>query len=737
MAALLSVAWGLARVFLGGFLAMLGIGAVAGAIFAVIGFLFGNQIIAALTASLLSAGAQVIRWTATIFDFFIEHLIIKYSATLETLGIKGGIDLVWTTFRDVANIALIALFVFLAINIILGVKEFGEKKTIAKVLIIATLINFSLLFTKIIIDAANFTAYQFYKSAGLERSAGGAASSGGVANVFLNATGIITWGDTYTGVEALAADKGKGTALAFAVVASFLLLVMVGLFLYGSFQMITRAILLLFLMILSPLAFVSWLMPSSTLEAGWKKWWEALLGAAFFSPLFMMALWASMLLLQRATQARGGATLGEFFTNPLRSAEAWTLIVVYCVAAGLLYASIKFASTFANTISGFGVIGQGLRNAMIGAPALAWRFGVAPLARQSIGRWAYGRQEKWVGESRILEGRAGAAEREAEALHLNKKFAEAEAKRREAASLHREAAHYGTLQARAGRFAERGFNIGDIGVLKQLTKAAGISELASGQRPKDVDIGYKQAIERRIDRAEKEMKPLEVSASQREKIMHDTREDVYDGKVAAATPYLDAHRKALTEHGDAQKNKETLEKNPEFAQLREQARRIKAGLKGERDRELAQLKAEFTSASTDADRQAKLAEISSRTKHWETQLKDHDKATEGLLEPLTAAENKLNDAAENLRKAGTDLNKFADEEGKRRVRDRRVGSVGTAEIVGRQRAGVFYTLTGQRGHIGREVAGKIRGRIGREGRLSKMLERIPDEALPPTVGEEE
>ena len=136
-----TVIWGLTRVFLGGFLAMLGIGLVGGVLVIAATYLFGNVLVAGLASGLLAVGATVIRWTGTIFNFFVEHLITKYSETLGTLGLSGGIDVVWSAFRDVANIALIGLFVFLAINIILGVKEYGEKKMIAKILVIAVLLK--------------------------------------------------------------------------------------------------------------------------------------------------------------------------------------------------------------------------------------------------------------------------------------------------------------------------------------------------------------------------------------------------------------------------------------------------------------------------------------------------------------------------------------------------------------------------------------------------------------------
>jgi len=341
------------RTALIGFIMLLGVGGLIAIAGGAISYLFGSYIVAGIGSALISLGAQFVIWTGSIFNYFIEHLITKFSVTLQSLGIMEGIDVVWTAFRDVANIALIGLFVFLAINIILGIKSYGEKKTVAKVLIIAVLLNFSLLFTKVIIDSTNFVAYQFYKSAGLPENSS-SAESGGVADAFLAAAGITTIGDTAAGLKTLSDSKGTATALGFTVVAIFLLFMMIGLFVYGAFQVIARSIFLVFLMVVSPLAFVSWIVPANKVEMTWSKWWQSLISAAFFAPLFMMALWASMMLLQQIAQRRGNTSLGEFFTNGSANTDAWSIIFVYCFAVGLLYASIKFASTFSSSIAGYG-----------------------------------------------------------------------------------------------------------------------------------------------------------------------------------------------------------------------------------------------------------------------------------------------------------------------------------------------------------------------------------------------
>ena len=91
LAGMFSVAWGLARIFLGGLLSMLLAGAVAGIVFAIVGYLFGSYILAGLTTLIAAAGSQAITWTGAIFNFFVEHLITTSKlGTLASRRIVGS-----------------------------------------------------------------------------------------------------------------------------------------------------------------------------------------------------------------------------------------------------------------------------------------------------------------------------------------------------------------------------------------------------------------------------------------------------------------------------------------------------------------------------------------------------------------------------------------------------------------------------------------------------------------------
>src|SRR3989338_5669998 len=252
---------------------------------------------------------EVSRWflivAGTLFNWLVENTIIQFGAWY--LTIKGAVETAWTAFRDIANIFIICIFTFVAISIILGLKEFGQKKMIASVLIVAVLINFSLLFTKMIIDVSNFAAAQVYTAAALGGSTAGqgapigSAPAGpeyGIADQFMYLLGVGTFSDAYKIVNYTAQAKDSGWAallhgiLVFAVVIGAALVLF-----YGCFLLVSRMIMLLFLMVTAAVAVASYLIPDwGTSNFGFKAWKIFLIWCATFSPMLMIFLWMTLIL---------------------------------------------------------------------------------------------------------------------------------------------------------------------------------------------------------------------------------------------------------------------------------------------------------------------------------------------------------------------------------------------------------------------------------------------------------
>ncbi len=351
-------------------------------------------------AAFISIGVMIATAAGGIFEAAITYTIVELGTYLQ--HIKPVIDAGWTALRDIANIVIIGLFVFIAINIILGVQEFGEKKAVAKVLIVAVLINFSLLFTKIIVDASNFTAYQFYNSMvkGIDASQKSYVVGSGESAASLTGSGISAKFMEFLGAEGFADSSNKLSkiannnqnafyALGYGILSFIFLIGVAAVFLYGAFLIVSRAVLIVFLMLTSALAFASWLIPQQYVASRFRKWWESLLKAAFFAPILIAFLWMTLRVsdeLSKALVTNGpgsGGTLGALAENASSQANAVALLN-FILILGLLYASIMTANTFAKGISGFRFAQAGVGGAIFGSLAGASRLG-GILGRNTIG----------------------------------------------------------------------------------------------------------------------------------------------------------------------------------------------------------------------------------------------------------------------------------------------------------------------------------------------------------------
>lgn len=363
--------------------------------------------VAIFGGAIMGVSGMALEFAGYLFDLLINTFIVAFGATLKDLGIIDGIHTGWTVLRDLSNIVIIGMFTFIAISIIIGNHTFGEKKLVAKVLVVAVLINFSLLFAKISIDASNFFAWQIYKRMAPEGSgdstvrglaAGTGANISGKFLSLLNTTSL--WDVTTNSIRAnnesgyalsnllgLSTFKGMAKGIFFALIASVLLLAAAGVLLYGCYLIAARGLLLVFLMLVSALAFASYLIPQlSDGEYGWKTWWKSLINASIFAPILMILLYVSLVILTPISNLTQGKTLASVLSNPStmqRAGNDWQIIVVFIFGIGMLYASLKVANSFAGKIAGFSLASMLTGVPVIGAARLTGLVG-----RSTLGKWS-------------------------------------------------------------------------------------------------------------------------------------------------------------------------------------------------------------------------------------------------------------------------------------------------------------------------------------------------------------
>src|SRR3989344_7433684 len=263
----------------------------------------GRQIAVWIGSILIWLTGWLLGTAGILFNWVIDYTIAQQMYT----SIQDGVNTGWSAFRDFSNIVIIGMFTFIAISMILGIESFGAKRMVARVLIIAVLINFSLLFTRIIIESSNFVARQFYNAASLQATPTGnvtGVSSGtapvqsqfaaGISGRFAQLMGVASFGDSKDALWKISEKTDNGfIALLQGLLTATVFISAALTFLYGAFLLIARAILFIFLLVVSALAFASYLIPKWG-DQYWSMWWESLLRNAIFAPLLLLMIWATL-----------------------------------------------------------------------------------------------------------------------------------------------------------------------------------------------------------------------------------------------------------------------------------------------------------------------------------------------------------------------------------------------------------------------------------------------------------
>ena len=104
----------------------------------------------------------VIIWFISPARFFDTAIVFSISGQAMDTSANSMIAVGWTTIRDLINLFFIFILLYAAISTILQYGDYQLKNVLAKIIIAALLINFSLMIGKMVIDASHILAWEFY-----------------------------------------------------------------------------------------------------------------------------------------------------------------------------------------------------------------------------------------------------------------------------------------------------------------------------------------------------------------------------------------------------------------------------------------------------------------------------------------------------------------------------------------------------------------------------------------------
>ncbi|MBU1179076.1 hypothetical protein KKB69_01955 [Patescibacteria group bacterium] len=341
--------------------------------------------------------SKVLYVAAGLFDASITYSI--NNAKLTQTG--GLVATGWTITRDLANLFFIFILIYIGIATILQISGYGMKELLRTVVIVALLVNFSMLITTTVINATNILANEFYQSMTVN-------GKSNISEIFAEGLKIQTIfepkGDSF-----VVAGQPTATYQQIIIISVFgcaMILITSFVLFAGGLLFLVRSIALQFLILLAPLAFIAMVLPKTKSYAS--QWWDTLFSQALFAPAFLFLFYlVAKIISEGSYQTLLGTTDASYATAILQpdsntAALAIQFVTLIILMLGCLTVAKKMGGAGATSAISFAT---GAKNKMLGYAGAIPRFA----ARRTIARAGEGiagspKMERFVAASPLLGG---------------------------------------------------------------------------------------------------------------------------------------------------------------------------------------------------------------------------------------------------------------------------------------------------------------------------------------------
>lgn len=206
-------------------------------------------------------------------NFIQPYLAVNPLSTKDSTGKESQIYTVWNNTRNIANLAFIAVFFVIVFSqaTSIGISNYGIKKMLPRLVLIVIGTNISFFICAFLVDVFNVLG------AGIASLlVSGILEGQPTITIGSDLFNVLFQGGPVGGVASLFAQGALGAAIIFGIFV-FLFLGSIILFI-SAIVIILRQILLVFLIIASPLAFLAGLLPNTQkIFSQWFGWFSRLL----------------------------------------------------------------------------------------------------------------------------------------------------------------------------------------------------------------------------------------------------------------------------------------------------------------------------------------------------------------------------------------------------------------------------------------------------------------------------
>jgi hypothetical protein len=312
-------------------------------------------------------------------------------------GQIGGVSDVWRIVRDSFNVLFVFILLWAGITQIIGIAKTNTKQIIIGVVIAGLLINFSMFFARVLIDASNITSTALYNQ--IVNTSGSATNNFSLSSGLTQGLGVAAI--TITNSNAFTADWEKGSSeigKASGVLSTFqiiLLFVMqIAVYLIAAFAFISvcilfigRIVMLTLLLALSPIGFLGTSAIGGVLSKvrdASKWWWDEFSAQLFVTPIFLLLIFITIKVATGVGSTEMNSILETMKGGSVKSVD-FTMFLKFGIVIFLILKTVeitkKSSGSVGQSINSFGskAVGFGLGVATGGA-ALALRSSVGRLA---------------------------------------------------------------------------------------------------------------------------------------------------------------------------------------------------------------------------------------------------------------------------------------------------------------------------------------------------------------------
>lgn len=302
----------------------------------------------------------VVKFLANIADWAYNYLsdnFLVIQAGIFDTGIENGTYSTWQSMRNIANVLFVIAFLVIIFSQMtgVGITNYGVKKMLPRLIIVAILVNISYFICQIAVDLSNILGYSIKDF---------------LSQIITLSQPAQSQTTTWVGIVGGVLGATAGISILFSSLAALMPVIIAGVIslMMILLILIVRQVLVILLVVFSPLAFIAYLLPNT--ESFFKKWQKIFISMLLVFPIIGLvyggSTLASNIIRNSASstftiEGENGATNTQADNgNLMKIAAAGMAVLPLLLVPSILKKSLDGVGNVGATINSLGKSGQGL-----------------------------------------------------------------------------------------------------------------------------------------------------------------------------------------------------------------------------------------------------------------------------------------------------------------------------------------------------------------------------------------